>query len=196
MPFTAISSLHHYSWCPPSIEPHRAPRSLHRPSRSNHRTAVQLLTLAAGATIKDPRPSTVTSDSTAAEGGSASSAVRSDVSFSEDGLVSAAWVLSQAYLQGEGVEQDTKVADVLLQHAAAGGDPNAQGEVGWRSALGLQPSATHLFQFGKPDIPKCVLSLTEYKAECDFISMSDLLYRICTLIVSTCRSMGHSMRPF
>ena len=52
--------------------------------------------------------------------------------------------------------QDSGVADALLQHAAAGGEPAAQAEVGWRAALGLQPDKAHLFQFGQPDVPKCV----------------------------------------
>lgn len=46
---------------------------------------------------------------------------------------------------------------MLLQHAAAGGEPAAQGEVGWRAALGLRPSQAHVFEFTEPDIPKWVL---------------------------------------
>ena len=57
---------------------------------------------------------------------------------------------------GQGVPQDSRVADSLLQHAAAGGEPAAQREVGWRSALGLIPSQAHVFQFTEPDVPKWV----------------------------------------
>ena len=56
---------------------------------------------------------------------------------------------------GEGVGRDTAFAAELLQHAADAGDPGAQGEVGWRAALGLRPSADHLFTFGRPDVPRC-----------------------------------------
>ena len=51
--------------------------------------------------------------------------------------------------------RDTAFAAELLRHAADAGDPGAQGEVGWRAALGLQPSADHLFAFGRPDVPRC-----------------------------------------
>jgi len=53
------------------------------------------------------------------------------------------------------VTRDTAFAAELLRHAADAGDPGAQGEVGWRAALGLQPSADHLFAFGRPDVPRC-----------------------------------------
>ena len=58
-------------------------------------------------------------------------------------------------MSGEGVGRDTAFAAELLQHAADGGDPGAQGEVGWRAAMGLRPSADHLFTFGRPDVPRC-----------------------------------------
>lgn len=60
---------------------------------------------------------------------------------------------------GEGVARDTAFAAELLQHAADAGDPGAQGEVGWRAALGLRPSPDHLFVFGRPDVPRCPVCL-------------------------------------
>jgi len=58
------------------------------------------------------------------------------------------------------VTRDTAFAAELLRHAADAGDPGAQGEVGWRAALGLRPSADHLFAFGRPDVPRCYPEIT------------------------------------
>ena len=67
---------------------------------------------------------------------------------------------------GEGVTRDTAFAAELLRHAADAGDPGAQGEVGWRAALGLRPSADHLFAFGRPDVPRCTASRIASRASC------------------------------
>lgn len=42
----------------------------------------------------------------------------------------------------------------LIDRAAEAGQPDAQAEVGFRAALGLNPVSQTSFAFGEPDVPK------------------------------------------
>lgn len=143
------------------------------------REIAQLLVAATGVHIppKEPEVAAV-GDSAVPTGGT--QAWRRTVRFQKTGALEhlpALRELALAYQRGLGVPRDTEVAAQLMQRASDGGDPTAQADVGFRSALGLEPLPPDLFSFGLPDVPRAVLHYFFAAAGNDSFAQLALGYR-------------------